>query len=415
MLRIIGLEFRKSFCRRSVFIALIILSILNLWKIWDGYQASSYLAGGKKSAVYLVEAKDLSGAYWRLYDVYGGAITKEKVNKLSDWYNKVCSASQGEIPLSSVNLITENIFDDWVLAQHYYASPMQNFISYSDEAKAVADKAKENYNLYTKLGNSYDVKKNALIFHLYRGRSISDFAYTECYDAFTDYQFSIVMALFLCLYGIVHVFIPEKETQMGMLLLTSINGGRKLKWAKIIAATAYIAGVTLWFYMLDAGSFVLVYGTTEGGALPLYALAGFDSAAVNWSVLKYAVIAGVYRILGMWSFCMILLLLTEFFQNALLPFIGSMVVAVIMVLAGYSFAYSSNIWFKVINPYSMLRSSVLFSQTDFVNVFGIPVPSYQAGPFTAAAVGLAAIALIFVCEKRNVHMKKGGKHANLSV
>lgn len=413
MLRIIGLEFRKSFCKRFVIIALIILSLLNVWKIWDEYGASSYLANGKKCEG--METEDFSVAYWGLYDIYNGAITQQKVDKLSDWYSKVYSARHGEIPLSSVNLVTANIFDEFVLGEHYFVTPMQHFVGYSEEAMAVAYKAKENYILYTQIGNPYEAKKNAYIYNLYSGRTISTFAYSEGYDAFVDYQFSIVMALFLCLYGIVHVFIPEKETQMEMLLLTSFNGGRKLTWAKIIAATAYVVGVTLWFYLLDIGSFVTVYGMSEGGNLPLYALEGFDSATVGWSALKYIFVAGIYRILGMWSFCTILLLLSNFFRNALVPFVGSLVVAAGMVLMGSSFAYSSNIWAKVLNPYSMLRGSVLFSQTDFINVFGNPILSYHVAPFTTVVVGLTAIVLIFVFEKRNVHMKKGGKHANLSV
>jgi len=411
MMQMVSLEFRKAFCRRSILIALILLSLLNLWKVWDGYRETSYMAGGRKSEI----AEGMRDAYRELYKAYGGTITQEKADGIAAWYGKVYSASRGEIPLSSVALATSNIYGDLILAEQYYALPMQKFIGYAAEADAVAAKAKENYRLYTELGNDYDAKRNAYIYHLYLGRSIGEFAYTEGYDAFTDYQFSIVLTLFLCLYGIVHVFIPEKETQMGLLLLTTTNGGKRLTWAKIVAATAYIAGVTLWFYLLDAGSFTLIYGTIEGGSLPLYALKGFDSAAVNWSVIQYAAVAGLYRLLGMWSFCMILLLLTEFFQNALVPFIGSIIVTAAIVLLGSFFAYSSYVWFKILNPYSMLRGSVLFSQTDFINVFGVPIPGYQAAPVVAVAVGMAAVALMFLCEKRNVYFKKGGKHANLSL
>ena len=354
MLRIIGFEFRKSFCKRSVFIVLFILSLFNLWKIWDGYRTSSYLTDGEKSKFGLTEATDLSDAYWSLYETHSGIITQEKVDKLSGWYNQLYSANQGKVSLSSVDLFTGNIIDDMVLAEHYFTSPMQNFVNYSDEAKSVAAKAKENYNLYIKLGNPYDAKKNAYIYNLYSGRCIKEFAYTEGYDAFVNYQFSIVITLFLCFFGIVHVFVPEKETQMGTLLLTTLNGDKKLTSAKIIAATVYVVSVTLWFYLLDAGSFVLVYKTTEGGNLPLYALAGFDSAAVNWSALQYVTVVGLYRILGMWSLCMILLLLTEFFQNALVPFVGSLVVTAVLIFEGSSFAYSSTVWAKVLNPYSLL-------------------------------------------------------------
>ena len=86
----------------------------------------------------------------------------------------------------------------------------------------------------------YQQRESGAIYNLYAGRTISAFAYREMCNYYLNYDFSIVLTLLLCLYGIIGTFVGERETQMDMLLLVSPNGGRKTALAKIFAATLFL-------------------------------------------------------------------------------------------------------------------------------------------------------------------------------
>ncbi len=181
----------------------------------------------------------------------------------------------------NLNTMTGNIYSDRNILEKYYVQPMEYFYNYQACASEVAERAKENALLYKERGLTYEVRKNSMIYHLYSGRNIPNFAYQEMYNYYLNYDFSSILVLLLCLYGIVSTFVCEKETQMDMLLLTNLGGGRKTALAKIVAATLFVISVAIWFSVLDYIGFALSFGTTEGYNLPLYAVSNFSTAAIN--------------------------------------------------------------------------------------------------------------------------------------
>lgn len=401
MIRLIRYEFYKLFCRRSILVVLILFGVMNLFKINNEFHSYSYLADGNDS-------RSWNSVYWQLYKNYSGEITTEKINDLLSLYQPLADATAdmtASTATGNPNTMTENVYSDRNILEKYYVQPMEYFYNYRTYASEVAERAKENTLLYIEQGQTYEARKNSVIYHLYSGRSISIFAYQEMYNYYLNYDFSGILVLLLCLYGIVGTFVCEKETQMDMLLLTNLGGGKKTTLAKIAAATLFVMSVAIWFSVLDYIGFALSFGTTQGHNLPLYAVSNFSTAAVNCNLLQYSVLSAVTRAIGVWTISMMFLLISMFWHNALVPFVADFGTALCLIITGASRSHSSNVWLKIINPYSLLTNRILFGKTEFINFAGYPIQSFPAAIIFAVIVGLAVMMVMAVLSKRNFHCR----------
>ncbi len=402
MTRLIRYEFYKSFCKRSILVVLILFSVINLFKINDEFHSYSYLADGKDS-------RSWNSVYWQLYKNYSGEITTEKINHLLSLYQPLADATAdmtASTATGNPNTMTGNVYSDRNLLEKYYVQPMEYFYNYRVYASKVAERAKGNALLYKEQGQTYEVRKNSMIYHLYYGRSIPAFAYQEMYNYYLNYDFSGILLLLLCLYGIVSTFVCEKETQMDMLLLTNPNGGKKTTLAKIAAATLFVISVAIWFSILDYIGFALSFGTTEGYNLPLYAVSNFSTAAINCNLLQYSILSAATRAIGVWTMSMMFLLISMFWRNTLVPFVADFGAALCLIITGTAQSYSSNIWFKIINPYSLLANRTLFGKTEFICFAGYPVQSFWAAIIFAVIAGVAVITAMIILSKRNCHCRE---------
>lgn len=404
MTRLIRFEFYKLFWKRSILVVLVLFSVINLLKINNEFHSYSYLADGNGS-------RSWNSVYWQLYENYSGEITTEKINHLLSVYQPLADATAdmtASTATDNPNTMTGNVYSDRNILDKYYMQPMEYFYNYRTYASEVAEKAKENAAFYKEHGQTYEVRENSVIYHLYSGRSISTFAYQEMYNYYLNYDFSSILILLLCLYGIIGTFVCEKETQMNMLLLTNPNGGKKTTLAKIVAATLFVIGVAIWFSVLDYIGFALSFGTTEGYNLPLYAISNFSTAAVNCNLLQYSILSAGTRAVGVWTMSMVFLLISMFCRNALVPFVADFGVALCLIITGALQSYSSNIWLKIINPYSLLANRILFGKTEFIGFADYPIQSFLAAIIFAVIVGLTVITAMMLLSKRNYHCRDRG-------
>lgn len=401
MTRLIRYEFHKLFYKRSILVVLILFSVMNLFKINNEFHSYSYLADGKDSHSW-------NSVYWQLYEIYSGEITTEKIKHLLSVYQPLADATADMTASTATDnpkTMTGNIYSDRNILEKYYVQPMEYFYHYRAYASEVAERAKENALLYKEQGQTYEGRKNSMIYHLYFGRSISNFAYQEMYNYYLNYDFSNILVLLLCLYGIVSTFVCEKETQMDILLLTNPNGGKETTLAKIVAATLFVISMAICFSVLDYIGFAVSFGTMEGYNLPLYAVSNFSTAAVNCNLLQYSILSAVTRAIGIWTMSMMFLLISMFWRNALVPFVADFGAASCLIFTGASQSHSSNVWLKIINPYSLLTNRVLFGKTEFICLAGYPIQSFLAAIIFAVVVGLAVITVMVILSKRNFHCR----------
>lgn len=404
MKKLVRYELVKLCCKRALLLAILIFSIVNLIKIQDVYRSYSYLTNGS-------EEQSWDKVYWGFYPQFSGEITSEKINNLLSLYRPL-EEKTGDLTASTAtddpDTYTGNIYSDRNLLYKYYVKPMNYFFEYQRSAQEVATRARENSAFYIALGNDYEARKNAVIYNLFSSRNISTFEYTEMYNYYLNYDFSSALVLLLCLYGIVTVFVNEKETQMNLLLITNPNGGVKTCAAKVIAASAFIVGISLWFSMLDFFGFAAAFHTFEGGSLPIYAISNFELASINVSLFQYALVSAIVRAIGFWTLGMVMLLIAMFWRTALIPFVINFSVALGLILLGASSAFYSAAWSKIWNPYSLLVNRILFGKTEFINLFGYPTLSYQVAIFISVIIGIIAVTLIFATFSRNKYCRLGG-------
>lgn len=272
---------------------------------------------------------------------------------------------------------------------------MQYCYTYQNLAARVYLKANENVNLYTALNNSYEVSKNERIATLYSGRQISDFHYTEGWQYYVYYDFSAVLALLLCLYGLSQVFPREREGGMDKLLPVAKNGGRQTVAGKLTASTLFIVCISLWFSVVDYFSFSVIFNLWDGAALPIYAVKNLAYASVDLTIWQYASVAALSRALGIWAISMAVLLVSVFCRHAMIPIAVGAITVMALSLTGAKWNYSSHTWLAVLNPYSLIEGRLLYGRTEFVNFFGVPVLSWEVAVSCALLTGLCFALVIF--------------------
>lgn len=406
-------EWKKLFFKKSLFVILLIFTVTDIVKIGHEHHNTTFLTDEKAEG--MLSWKE---AYWSLYEKYGGKLDEEKVNAFLEYFQPLMEET-ADMTASSVadnpDYLTGSIQSDYNLLSRLYEMPMRYFYRYERNAKKTAEKARENAAFYREHGNTYESRKNVVLYHLYQDRRIRNFSYTEMLHYYLHYDFSSVLLFLLSIYGIVRVFVCEREAQMEELTVVSIYGGRRLVRYKILAVALYTVLISLWFALVDFASFAVFYQSLEGMDMPVYALENFACASVGCCMWQYILLSFGVRTLGFLVFGMFFLLLSELCNNALVPFVLSVAVSAAGIFIGDAFAATSHILCKAVNPYSLIQVRLLFGRTEFVNVFGIPVLSYELAIVVGVLLCLFFVLAVWFLSKRNVLCVRGRRDCHAVV
>ncbi|WP_438431479.1 ABC transporter permease [Gorillibacterium sp. sgz500922] len=407
MVRLVGFEWRKHFRKRSLLVALLLFSVLNVVKIDSVHERDSMLANpGWKEL------------YWQKYAEFGGTITNDKIEKLMAIYwplNEQVGQRTTSTEYRTPDTSLSNVYEDWNFFRLNYVQPMKYAYEYQAYAQGVVRAARENIAFYNSLGNSYESRKNAAIAKLFRGRSIPSLAYTEMYQHYVGYDFSGLFVLLICLYGLMSVVLYDKETEMDRLLLTTKAGGGASLRAKLIAAALFVSGVSLWFWLLDFVAFSALFDSWGAASSPLFQLEDFIHAALNVSLGQYAILSALVKTAGLLVFALAFLLLSSLFRNARIPFIVGLSLSLVCIYVEEVYMGSGRVWIKVMNPFVLLVNRELFRKLEFVSVAGFPLPSYIAALLAAAVWGALLLTGIWIAARKNVLRKGGEKRVHLEV
>ena len=406
MVKLIQFEYRKHFLKTSVLLAVIIFSVLNVVKINGIYDSNSLFSHN-----YFGPWESM---YWEMYEDFSGKITDEKIEKLIVIYRPLAEQTAdhtASTAMDNPDTYTGNLYTDAYFFSGCFVKPMEYFYMYRSYANGVAAAAKENVAFFETLGNTYEYRKNAAIAELFQGRVVTDFTYTEMYQYYLQYDFSAFLALLICLYGLMNVFVAEKETEMDTLLLTTKSGGFKTVLAKLISSILFVCGICVWFWLVDFIAFSCIFGSLKAASAPLYALENFANTSINVSLGQYAALSGIVKTTGVLVLGMAFLLISCFFKNSLLPFLSSLSITIVLIYAHETFMSSGRILRKIINPFALIANRVLFRQTEFINLFGFPVPSYAAALLCAAIWNVLLITGIVIFVRKSTIRKNGGETA----
>lgn len=409
MVKLIGYEWRKHFLKLSIIAAMLLFSALNVVNIYGVHQGNSLLSEN-------VDGPEWKRLYWELYEQFSGTMTDDKIGKLMDIYRpleKQTADLTASTTYRSPNTYLSNVYEDWNFFRFNYVYPMKYAYDYKSYAHGVVTAAKDNMVFYESIGNTYEYKKNEAIAGLFQGRSITSFSYTEMYKYYVQYDFSAFLALLICLYGLMSVFLSEKETEMDILLLTTPAGGVRTVWAKLIASTLFVCSVCLWFWFVDIAAFSIFFASWDAASSPLYVLEDFVHAALNVNLGQYAVLSALLKTMGMLVFALAFLYISCLFRNALIPFIAGLVTAFGCIYLEEAYMGSGHVLFKITNPFVLIVNRELFRRAEYVPVMDVPLPSYTAALLFAGAWGVVLLCGMIIVVRKNALRKGGDRHVVL--
>lgn len=312
-MRLCYLEARKGILRRFVMAALGFLVCLNLVKIGLDYQAGEIreVAGNREN---------MRQAFMEIYNAAKGDITQETagfVTQETKRLEELCADgtySRDYTPGTYCGYL----FGDYFLIHKYFYLPMQYCVSYEDSLEPVLERAEDNLEFYTQVGNKGMAAKSAYILEHYAGRSIRAFYLTDGWEHLLSYGFSDLLILLLLLLGVSGSFSRERETDMLRLLQSTRNGKGKLALSKCVSAILYAVCLTVLFAAVNFTVYGILCGF-EGLNCPLYAIESYRDTPFSGTILEFYLLATLAKAAAFSQTAVCLSFLSSCFRRTLLP------------------------------------------------------------------------------------------------
>lgn len=367
-MKILVYEIRKNFAKRYLLVVLCLLTVVNVFSIYDYYKGNHVFSKEKNDA--------WSEAFWDLYEEkFKGEITMEKINALMEIYTPLyqqCAVERIFSTEHDPDTYTGYVFGDYTMLDHGFVQPMEYSYMYRSHAAKIVDTAKSNLDFFQSLGNTYQYGSNLMIASLFAGRRVTYFYHTEMYDNLFQYNFSSFLVLMMSILALVPVFVAEKETEMDLILSVSKKGGKATVNVKILSSFLYVIGIGVWFYLVDFLAFSYFYGLT-GLNNQLYALKDFMLTPLNLRMWQFILLSDGVKIIGLLVVSSIILFFSSVFRKALMPYMLSLASVFLFMLIKDSECGGKDSFWKFINPVEIIENKELFQNTAFLNVLGYPV------------------------------------------
>lgn len=359
--RLIGYELRKSFLSPWLLLFIAVLLIMNAWKLNSEYEK-------KVSEITAYEA-----VYEMFYDRWSGEITGDKVSELMAIYGPLEEKMQtGSLSNKyDPNAYTYSERSDQRFFSTLFLSEMRYDYLYQNEALRICEKAQDLQQLYSGIGNNYEAQKNAAIVRLFQGRTITQFADTHWAEVWLNHDYSAMLVLLLCLFGLCSVFVSERETEMYMLQRTAKMGGGATVAAKLIASLLFTVLTAVMFFTEDALVLVALSGRPEALSSPVYAIRYLENTPLNMTIGQFQVWTVAVKTLGILGCGCFILLISCLCKRVLTTFVcGFGCLFGLVVLQEFCRTRSGLKWF---NPMELVISREIVTETRFVNILGQPM------------------------------------------
>lgn len=380
-LPLLGFEWRKNFLSPWMLVFLALLLVANGWKLQWEY---------RKEIGQFAPYQEL---YNQFYDRWKGPITTEKVQELMTIYGpleeKFDSLSLSSIPGSGTYTDTEDM--DHHFFHYNFAEEMEYDYLYHNEALEITEKSRNLTSLYDTIGAAYPAAESRAFTRIFQGRSIPDFADTRYIEVLLNHDYSAMLVLLLCLFGLCTMFVTERESEMYMLQRTTKLGGRATVAAKFLSSVQYVVLVCLLFFGEDFLVLQLLSGHWEALSSPLYAIQLFEAGPLGMTIGQFILWSGCMKTLGVLGCGCLVLLLSCLMRRVLTAFVTGL--GGILALVVLQELCRTRVGLKWFNPMELVMVREISMDTTFVNVLGLPVQLYV---FVLAGVLLTMAALVLL-------------------
>lgn len=400
-MRILKYELIKIFRKKSIIIALIIFSVINIYKINYSFKNDHIINNEHKVG------KEYSQGYWRAHDEIAGTITYDKINFIKNRYKNamdiVSSGNYSKEP-NQPNTYTGYIFGDMNMFKELYDG-LDYYYNYEKRLNNVIAKAEENIDFYRERANLFEVKNNKKILSVYGKRSLSEFYDTTAYEEFFKYDFSSLLIILLLTFGLASVFSGERESSMNTILLTSKYGKNFTIATKILAAMMYVAIISIYFFILDFLCFSVIFKLL-GYNLPIYSMRDFEYTPLNMEIWKFIIYSDTIKLFGFMVIGLLILLFSSIFSESLVSFIASIGMITGCLAINDFFHGKAREIIAFINPVSMLTNRELFKEYSVIDILGKPFFLSTLNIICVAVLFFITISMIVIINKKNASIYK---------
>ena len=398
-LRLVGYECRKAFGNPGIVLFLAALLALNGWKIQDQYHRATGAFDPYKQQ------------YQETYATYSGTITAEKAQKIMTIYRPLDEKLRN-MQLSGEydpNAYTYSEATDEQFFGMLFVYEMQYDYYYRNNAISIVENARtlaQSPNV-----SAYIARENTRIAWDFSGRSIPNFTDTRGSHVLLNYDYSTMLALLMCIFGLCGVFVREQESEMSMLLPTTRYGTGATVAAKLTAAVLFLLGIGILFYGED---FLVIYTLEEyhdALSAPIYSLAKMEQTPLRCTIGSYFLLSAGMRILGLMACGCLVLLLSSLAKQTLTAFLtGFFALFLGILLHDGSGSRTGLKWF---NPTELLFPREMLRWDRFVKVFGFPMRQTGFLMMTVALLSVGMLLWVLYRSRSYHHQGRRQRHGRL--
>lgn len=384
MRQLVYYESKKHFFTKPMFVMVLILLIVNAIKISSVSKEQSAFASFTED--YFREAYD------KLYKTYRGELTDKKWKDFMELYQPVKEKTENLTYSTEAEegCLTFNSFSDCLFLELCFLDDMEYETAYKDYANTVVRNAVSNISFFKSQNKSFEANVNYKIAKAFYQRKLANFYNTDGFRALLYYDFSTIIILLLCLYGCSSVFIKEEETEMNLLLKTSVKGKGASFVAKITSCMLFVFFICILFSIEDYTFFFINFGNMDGFLEPLYILEGFKDTLLNINLISFYILCVISKLVGICGIAFIFMMISLFGKNTL-----SVLVVNIVMLAGIIGTYTINInILKYVNPLSLVFGRKLFMRQKFINLHNYPLSNSLLPYIFSGIIIIIGIALM---------------------
>lgn len=355
-MKMIYFEMRKSWLRIPIFIALIILSALSVFKLnGECRSANSRRTGDGKTW------------YQSAYKQYYGELSNEKVESFVAVSNALSAQYSSGNYSAAYNdkYITGYLAGDYALFNIDIKPELAYAITYPNISNAISEKAHENVDFYNGIGMSYEAERNRLIYQSYQSRSIPEYRTTFWAEIFFNYDFSSLLCIVMLVAGLSSCFTYEKESGMKTLIIAA-NQRTKTELAKIASAAVYCAFLSVNFAVFDLISLHLLVGV-DGLDMPIYSAETLQLSPFGFSFLSAFFLWILIRFIALFLISLIILFLSKISPNTILSIFAGLAASASLMLSalwnkgklGTAFALNPGTYIKEFSTINFLEYPIV--------------------------------------------------------
>lgn len=382
-MKMISFELKKYVLKPSVLAFALLFVFINLVNFFEIY----YYFGGGRSAV--AGSDSISEGFDKLYPIYGGKITQEKIDGINAEYaeaqQKLNDRGVGDTvyddcytgyPYGDVELFKNNIIPGYEYA-----------IFYANKAEEISAAAEENVEFYGEI-NDYEIRKSRLISNTFNGRYVDYYVSSDGWTTLFDYKFLTILVMLMIVLALSPIFSDERAGGFDKLII-SLGKRKAAIRAKLISSGFYTFSATALFFLLDVLYVAVFHGLSCFNA-PVYAISEYADCPFTITLLSAMLLSFAGRLIAMLFFSALTCFISSFGKNTALSLFLS-------IASGAGLIVLSDVIPEMFAPLGLVYSSHFLEKFSVENIFGVPV---FTAVFAAAFIVLLTIVLNVITSRR---------------